>query len=178
MGRPKASTNLFDMPSRKPRQKKAAAKRRGEPEMVADTLQLLVLAHALEFGADIAVEDRRWLAARLRELVVGDDPSAVFFPGHRKGQGPAQLRNLAMALSYKHRKLSIKRKGVEIKEADALAWAAAAYGVTVETARRARRKWNAKLLKAAFARLNSDKRANLVAMLEFAFVFGRADNQG
>ena len=178
MGRPKASTNLFDMPARRSRQKVAAAQRRDEPGMVADTLQLLVLAHVLEFAGEVSIQDRHWLAACLRQLAVGEDPSAVFFPGHRKGQGPAQLRNLAIALSYKHRKLSIKRKGVEIKEADALAWAAAAYGVTVETARRARRKWNAKLLKAAFARLSSDKRANLVVMLEFAFVFGRADNQG
>ena len=81
MGRPKASTNLFDMPSRKPRQKKAAAKRRGEPEMVADTLQLLVLAHALEFGADIAVEDRRWLAARLRSWLWATTRRRSFFPG-------------------------------------------------------------------------------------------------
>lgn len=162
----KPNTDLVELPPRRPRRKRTTADERSEPEMVADTWHLLSLAQALDSGTELAVEDRRWLASRLRRLVAGHEPRDLFLPGHYGGQGRTKLRDLAMALSY----LELRLRGQPEKEAVALTLVAEKYDETTEVVRAARRRWNKRRLNAAVSRLDPDARAALVSVLDAAFL--------
>ena len=175
MGKAKSpDIDAVEPPARRLPRKRQTVEYGVEPKVVADTWHVLSLAQALDSGADIAIEDRRWLASGLRQLIAGDKPRDVFLPGHRGTTGLRKLRDLAMALSYFELTMRTPPEKAEV----ALILVAATFGENIETARAARRKWIDLELQAAMRNVEPNTRANIVSALEAAYSSRRGGGQG
>lgn len=159
-------------PSPDPR-KSAPVKRKTKREMVKDMWYFVLVVQGLESGR-LSAEDRQWLAARLRRVALGADALKVFFPGHRKGVAATRFRDLAIAFSYAHRKLSEPDKK-DFHVADEVA---AVFGVGRQTVRDARKALGARFMQSVFRGLDLQRRGEFVSNLEGFFSVARSGMKG